>query len=190
VKFPASGLPEARLVLTTTARVFRRAVSVAEEREADADRRREPLDTIATAQWIHADQDKPALPLVLPLRPLHGTDLLVIIDEGDNAALPIGNARILLPSYRLRLFRAADARLRIAYGRTDLPRPQYDLALLAAQVLGTPAADATLDAERVNDGAAATAAFVSRRLFWGVLAAAVIVLLGLIARLLKGETAS
>jgi hypothetical protein len=73
-----------------------------------------------------------------------GSELLVIVDEGDNAPLPITSARALLPAYRLRLFRAADARLRVAYGRTDLSRPHYDLALLAAQLLGSPATDAAL----------------------------------------------
>jgi hypothetical protein len=110
-----------------------------------------------------------------------------MVDDGDNAPLPLAGARILLPSYRLRLFRGAGAHLRLAYGRADLVRPQYDLALLAPQVLGTPAVEAALDPERPAAANPTTAAFVSPRLFWGALAIAVIVLLGLIARLLKKE---
>jgi hypothetical protein len=190
VKYPVSGLPPTRLVLTTPARVFDRRVSVAEEREADNDRRRDAwLDTIATAQWIHVDQDKPAMPLTLAVRPPHGTELLVIVEEGDNTPLPIANARVLLPAYRIRLFRGANASLRVAYGRTDLSRPQYDLALLAPQLLGTAATDVALDVERPSGGASTTAALVSPRLFWAALAIAVIVLIGLIARLLKKESA-
>jgi hypothetical protein len=174
------------LVLTTNARVFDRRLSVAEEREPDPDRRRDAwLDIIATAQWAHADQDRPATPIALPVRPPRGTDLLIIVDEGDNAPLPIDSARLLLPAYRIRLFRKANTPLRVAYGRADLSRPQYDLALLAPQLLGAPAADVALEAERAAPGAAATTALVSPRLFWTVLTIAVIVLIGLIVRLLR-----
>ncbi len=191
VKYPVAGLPETRLVLSTTARVFERRVSVAEEREPDNVRRRDAwLDTITTTRWVHADQDKPAMPLTLSVRPLHATELLVIVDEGDNTPLPIGTARVLLPAYRIRLFRESDAPLRVAYGRTDLGPPQYDLALLAPQVLGTPAVDVAIDAEQASAGGATTAGIVSPRLFWGALAAAVVVLLGLMARLLKKPAAS
>jgi hypothetical protein len=188
VRLPVGGLPDARLVLTTTARVFERTVSVGEEREADADRRRDAgLDTITTTEWRHADQDAAAAPLTLVVPPLRGTGLLVIVDDGDNAPLPIAGARILLPSYRLRLFRGAGAHLRVFYGRTDLVRPQYDLALLAPQLLGTPAAEAALTPERAASASQTTAAFLSPRLFWGALAIAVVVLVGLIAHLLKKE---
>ncbi len=186
VKYPVGGLPPTRLVLTTPARVFERRVSVAEERAPDADRRRDAwLDTMATAQWIHADQDRPAMPLTLPVRSARGTDLLIIVEEGDNAPLSIATARVLLPAYRIRLFREANARLRVAYGRGDLTQPQYDLALLAPQLLGAPATDVALDAEGPSAGVASTAALVSPRLFWTTLTIAVIVLIGLIVRLLR-----
>jgi hypothetical protein len=189
VRYPVDGLPPTRLVLTTSARVFERMVTVAEEREPDNDRRRDAwLDTIATTRWVHADQDKPAMPLTLSVRPLHATALLVIVDEGDNTPLPLGTARLLLPSYRIRLFRESGAPLRVAYGRTDLGPPHYDLALLAPQVLGTPAVEVAIDAEQVSAGGATTAAIVSPRLFWGALAAAVVVLLGLMARMLRKES--
>jgi hypothetical protein len=188
VKYPVSGLPETRLVLTTTARVFERRVNVAEEREPDASPRRDPwLDTITTARWVHADPDREAMPLTLAVRSPRGTDLLVIVDEGDNAPLPIATARALLPAYRLRLIRAADAPLRIAYGRSDLSRPQYDLALLSPQLLGSPATDVTLDAEQSSAAPSSTAALVSPRIFWVAMTIAVIVLIGLIARLLRNE---
>jgi hypothetical protein len=75
--------------------------------------------------------------------------------------------------------------LRVAYGRRDLTRPQYDLALLAPQVLGASAREVRLDAERAMSPAAAVSALVSPRLFWAALALAVVVLLGFIVRLLR-----
>jgi hypothetical protein len=152
--------------------------------EPDPQRRRDPwVDIIGSARWIHADQDRPATPLTIPVPPLHGSELFVLVDEGDNAPLPIETGRLLLPAYRVRFFRDGNAQLRLAYGRTDLERPKYDLALLAPQVLSTPATDVVLDTEQPATAAVTTAGLVSPRLFWGALA--VVVLLGLIVRLLK-----
>jgi hypothetical protein len=189
VAYPVAGLPATRLVLTTSARVFRRTVSVGQEREPDRRRRDRWFDIVATTQWVHADQDRPAMPLTLSVPPLQNGPLFIVVDEGDNTALPITAARVLLPSVRLRLFRENGMALRVAYGRKDLTRPQYDLALLAPQVLGTPAVDASLQPEAAAGPRSTTSALVSPRLFWAALAVAVVVLLGLIARLLRGESA-
>jgi hypothetical protein len=190
VKVPVSGLPESRLVLSTTARVFDRGVSLVEPRQPDQQRRRDAwVDPIASARWIHADQDRPAAPLTMTVRPLNGTDLFVIVDEGDNAPLPLGAGRLLLPAYRVRFFRDGTSNLRLVYGRADLDRPKYDLALLGPQVLSTPAADVVLEAERPAGEVVTTAGVVSPRIFWGALVIAVIVLLGLIARLLRKPAA-
>jgi hypothetical protein len=134
---------------------------------------------------MHADQDRAATPLTVQVPALHGSELFVLVDEGDNAPLPIEAGRLLLPAYRVRFFRDGSTRLRLAYGRSDLERPKYDLALLAPQVLSTLAADVVLEAEQPSLAAVTTASIVSPRLFWIALGIAVIVLLGLIARLLK-----
>ena len=189
VAYPYDGLPAARLVLTTGARVFERRVSVAEEREPDRQGHRDRwIDTLATARWVHADQDKPATPLTLDVPPLHAGGLLVIVEEGDNIALPLAGARLLLPSYRIRFFREATAPLRALYGRAGEAAPRYDPALLATQVLGTPVIDVALDAEPPIESPDSTAAVMSPRLFWAALTIAVIVLLTLIVRMLKQES--
>jgi hypothetical protein len=192
ITYPVAGLPGARIVLTTPARVFRRGVRVGQERAPDNRRHRDAwFDVFASVQWVHADQDREAAPLTLSVPPIDGTALFIVVDEGDNTPLPISTARLLLPSYRIRLFRENGVALRVAYGRKDLQRPQYDLALLAPQVLGQPAADATLDPERGAPGPAGTgAALLSPRIFWAALAVAVVVLLGLIARLLQKESST
>jgi hypothetical protein len=94
-------------------------------------------------------------------------------------------AQLRLPSYRLGLFRPGGTPLRVPYGRADLGRPQYDLALLGPQVMGAPALDVTLAAEQRNSPSDTTATLVSPRLFWAALGVAAIVLMGLIVRLLK-----
>jgi hypothetical protein len=125
VTYPVEGLPSARLVLSTPARVFERRVMAVEERDADPVRRDRWIETIDTASWVHADSDRPAMPLTLSLRPPHAASLLVIVEEGDNAPLPIERAQLLLPAYRLRLYRADNARLRASTAARICPAPQH-----------------------------------------------------------------
>jgi hypothetical protein len=113
--------------------------------------------------------------------------VLLIVGEGDNTPLPIGGARVLLPAYRMRLFRERGQPLRLAYGRADLAPPSYDLALLAWRVFGVSAVDVSPGPER-EARAGRAAAILSPRLFWGILIGAVLVLLGLIVRLVRKPT--
>jgi hypothetical protein len=57
-------------------------------------------------------------------------------------------------------------------------------------VLGSPAADVVPGAEPPAADVVTTAGLISPRVFWGALAIATVVLLGLIARLLKKPEAS
>ncbi len=184
VRLPLEGLPASRLVLATSARVFTRRVAVGVEHAPDR-RQRDPwFETITTSDWSHADQESAAPALTLTLPPLDSRDVLLTIDEGDNTPLPLASVRLLLPAYRLRLFRERDAALRLAYGRNDLSRPQYHLALLAPQLIGVAATEATLAAEQ-GAASSATETLLSPRIFWGVLIAAVLVLVALIVRLVR-----
>jgi hypothetical protein len=188
IDLPYERLPSPRLIISTSARVFRRPLRVVVERDPDR-RRRDPwIETIGTRTWLHADQDRPPSALVMVLPTVDATHVLLIVEEGDNTPLPISGVRLLLPAYRLRLFRAQGQPLRLAYGRADLAAPSYDLALLAPRVLGVSAADVSPGPER-DQRAGGAAAIVSPRLFWGILIGTVIVLLGLIARLIRRPTA-
>jgi hypothetical protein len=189
VRLPFANLPSARLVLTTTARVFDRTVGVSVERPADQRHRDVWLSPVASARWGHADRQTPAPSLTLQLSSTDQMDLLIAIREGDNSRLPLTAARLLLPSYRVRLFRDGSA-MRMAYGRDDLGPPRYDLALRAPQVLGVTAREVSLSSEESGQAGQtnpAVAALMSPRLFWGVLVVAVVVLLALLVRLLKRE---
>jgi hypothetical protein len=188
IAWPYAGLPPARLVLSTSARVFKRPIHVAVEREPDRRRRDSWIETLGTATWVHADQDSPAPALVMSLPRVDRTQVLLIVEEGDNTPLGIGGARLLLPAFRIRLFRERGQSLRLAYGRDDLAPPSYDLALLAPRVFGVSAVDVPPGPER-EERAGGAAAVVSPVLFWGILGGAVIVLLGLIARLVRKPTA-
>jgi hypothetical protein len=186
ITLPYAKLPAATLVLETPARVFQRTVQAGIERPADR-RRRDPwFEVVASADWSHRDQQTSAQPLALSVGALSSTDLLVTIDEGDNSPLPISAVRLLLPTYRLRFYRPAGATLMLVYGREDFSPPQYDLALLAPQVMGVEARETTAAPETASRTAGAT--FISTRTFWVFLSAAVLVLLALIVRLVRNSS--
>jgi hypothetical protein len=170
-------------VIHTDARVFDRQVALEMTPSAEDDTRaRAGPITLARTTWRHADPELPAPALTLALPPVRVADLSLVIDEGDNAPLPLRDATLLLPAYRLRFFRDGHTPLTLLYGRSDLGAPRYDLALLAPRLLGAPAQDVAAGAER---GAANVTGVTPTIVFWCALALAVLVLLVLIARLLR-----
>jgi hypothetical protein len=178
------GLPPATLVLDSPGRVFQRNVQIGFERPPDRRHRDTWFDVRSTTVWRHADQETPALPLSIRLDGAGPRDVLVVIDEGDNAPLPISGARLLLPSYRLRFYHPRDASLRLAYGRDDLEAPEYDLALLAQQVMGAAAREASAVPEAATDGDS-SAPIIPPWTFWTLLGVAVVVLIAMIGRLAR-----
>jgi hypothetical protein len=184
VAVPYPNLPNARLVLETSDRVFRRTLQVGVERPPDRRQRDAWFDVLASPGWQHADQSTAAPPLEIPIA-ADQTNILIVIDEGDNRPLPITAVRLLLPSWRLRLFRPAEP-LRLIYGKNDIAAPEYDLALLAPAVMGSEARDLSADTE--TSTAPPPPAVLSPRVFWIGLGIAVVVLLGLIVRLISSAT--
>ena len=56
--------------------------------------RRDPwLEEISSGRWVHADRERAASAFLLALRQVDATELLLVVDEGDNQALAIGTPR-------------------------------------------------------------------------------------------------
>ena len=91
--------------------------------------------------------------------------------------------RLLLPSWRLRFF-GTGTPLRLLYGDSRLASPRYDLVLLAPRLVGVEGSELVLPGERPLT--AGGAAMRSGSWFWIGLGVAVIVLLALLVRLLRG----
>jgi hypothetical protein len=189
VQLPYRELPDARLVLSTRARVFRRSVTLSSVEPA-AERRPARLVRHDGAAWTHADEALPAPSLTFPLPVSVRGDVFLLVDEGDNQPLPIDTVKILLPSYALRFSRRPDLPLRMVYGHDQLEAPRYDLQLLAPRVLGRRAEEIQAGPEQPANAVATTLAqTVPAAVFWAVLALAVIVLLGLVVGLMRREAA-
>jgi hypothetical protein len=187
VTLPYPRLPSPRLVLETSNRVFQRQVSIVVERPPDRRHRDAWFETLAAALWRHTAQDVPAPALLLQL-PMHdSTELLIVVDEGDNRPLEISRAQLLLPMWRLRFF-APGGGLSLLYGQPELHSPRYDLALLAPQVMGAQAREVQVVPEDTHT-TATPETIVSPKAFWAGLAVAVVVLLAVIAKLVANSSA-
>jgi hypothetical protein len=185
VTLPYANLPPSTLVVETSARVFQRIVTIGFDRPPDRHRRDAFFEVRGSQTWRHADERTASRPLTIGIDTMPETEILLVVDEGDNAPLPLTKARLLLPSFRLRFYHTGNASLRLAYGRADLQPPQYDLALLAPQVMGARATE--VGAAPVGAALPAAPSFASPRTFWVVLSGAVLILLALIVRLLRGQ---
>jgi hypothetical protein len=188
IVFPVDGMPPCDLVLETTARVFEREVSLLVKDGRRRGRGAGDWETAAWASWRHADPDTPPAPLVLrlPRLPVPGSATCrLVVDEGDNQALPIATPTIVLRTYRLRFMRESPDEMWLVYGKPGLTAPQYDLALLDARLPLSEAHEVTAAAERPASGHEADGG--SRAAFWAVLIAAVLALLVIVARLLMAQ---
>jgi Protein of unknown function (DUF3999) len=186
LRLPHDGLPASRLVLTTSARVFTRPVVVFVEPAPGTPRDRIGAVRVASAVWSHTDPDERAPQLTLDLPALHGRELALLVDEGDNAPLALESATVLLPGYAVRFFRSDSSPLTLYYGDDSVGAPRYDLALLQPYLVDAPATELAPGAER-RHATPAPPASLPTWAFWGVLVGAVIVLLALIGRLLRSE---
>jgi len=183
LQLPYASLPRARLVFETAARVFERELIVMSEPQQSDTRRSSVTRWVSGRRWSHADPDTPAPALVLEIAPPDSRTMLVIVDEGDNQALPLSPPRLLLPAYRLRFFRDTDAPCLLLYGQDDLAPPRYDLALLTPRLAGAPAHEIAPGPERPAPPPATST--IPPILFWAVLILSVTVLLVIVVRLLS-----
>jgi hypothetical protein len=184
ITLPYENLPHPVVRLETDAQVFRRTIELGVQREPDRRHKSSWFEPIEGMIWQHAAADSPAAPLDVPFHRLDRRELLLIVDEGDNRPLPITRAALRLPGWQLRFFRPASP-LRLLYGRTDLRAPRYDVTLLSPSVMSGPARE-IVAAPEVAVGR--PVALLTPRTFWIVLSVAVVVLLGLIARLISSGT--
>jgi hypothetical protein len=84
----------------------------------------------------------------------------------------------------MRFFRGSDAELSLYYGRSGLSSPSYDLAILAPRLTGATAEEVSMEPENAVAVQEEKESY-SLTIFWGILIAAVLVLLAIIVRLVK-----
>ncbi len=182
---PFATLPAAVLTIDTTAGVFERRVRLVREEKRN---QRDPpvMVTLDEQIWKNLDAGREAPPLSLRVPAHAGSDLMLVIDEGDNSPLQIASPKLYLPTYRLRFIRRSDDELWLMYGRDGLAAPRYDLALLAPRVLGARVPEVGLS-EVTEELPTITRGRIGTFVFWGALVLVLVILLGLVARLLRRD---
>ncbi|HEX6098387.1 MAG TPA: DUF3999 family protein [Thermoanaerobaculia bacterium] len=172
-----------RLVLTTSARVFDRDVVV---RRVPDNHRNRRAETIASSAWRSADPELPPPAFEAGFVVRDARAIEVVVDEGDNAPLPITSAQLLVPSRALR-FHHPGQPLFLLYGNRRASAPRYDLALLAPRLFGEPARELTLSQAIDERGDEDTS---GRKWFWMGIVVAAVVLIAMLLRLVlfSGET--
>ncbi len=146
---------------------------------------------LGTAQWQRTvDSKENRFTLKFDARPQ--TDVLLLeTDNGDNPPLELEGFKLFYPATRL-VFKAADAPV-LFYGNANVNAPRYDVALVARQLLAAAKSAAASGTEQALKGAdwseGEPLSGVRGWIFWGILAAVVIGLLAVIAKMLPKPSA-
>jgi hypothetical protein len=185
IKLPFTHLPIERLGCVATTPLFQRAMSLYEEL---TDERGGPYrHELGGATWTRTPESK-AKEFALTLDGAVQSDTLFLETEnGDNPPVELEKFAVFYPATRV-LFKAkAEDELFLYYGNPRVPSPNYDLSLVAEQLLAADKKIASLADEQQlkksswrENQTSGTGGVV----FWGVLALVVVVLLVIISRLL------
>lgn len=182
IALPYESLPNGTaLVLTTTTRVFSRRVTL--RLPADEQHGREAT-VVTELEWGGTDPASAAPPLTFDVSERAARTVELLVDEGDNAPLPIASAELRLPAAAVRFYHPGTS-LTLLYGNPRIGSPRYDLALLARQIATEKAQPLKLDS--TPPAAPRHEAPDSKKWFWAVLLVAVGALLALLARLISGR---
>jgi len=182
LELPYPGLPLTDLACTVTGATFQRTVTLYEEGVPGEGRR-----VIAGGTWERREAQPGTARFMIPLRGARRGPLVLEIDEGDNAPLPLDGCEIRWQSPRL-LFKAPPGKdLALLFGNDNVAPPRYDLALAADEMLAAdarPAILATGEDTLRGKSALALPAGWGGGVFWGALVLVVGILIAVIAKLL------
>jgi hypothetical protein len=189
LKVSLANLPLTRLSCTSSTTLFRRQVALCEE--ATDERGTEYRRDLGSGSWVQSpDRVTNTLTLVLQAKPITDTLFLEMNNE-DNPPVELANFEFTWPVTRLFFKTAVAQNVSLFYGNPAVASPQYDLSLVAGQLLAADKRVAMLGAEeqlKKTSWAELQRPGQGGWLLWGVLAVMVIALLVLIARLIPKQT--
>jgi Protein of unknown function (DUF3999) len=185
VKLPQPRLPLTRLVCITKTPVFQRELWVSEE--ITDERGNVSHRVLGRGTWTQTpERESREFALPLDVAPT-GDALFVETDNGDNPPIELERIEATIPVTRI-LFKAKPSdSLFLYYGNPKASSPQYDLSLVARELVAAERVDASLGAEeRLQKDSWTSSATPGKGgvLFWGILVLVVVVLLVLISRML------
>jgi len=186
LKLSHPSLPISQLRCTVSNSIFKRDVQLVEEitDERGILHRQE----VGRATWVRtAGQNK--MQLMIVLNRLLLTDRLFLeVNNGDNPPLQLSDFEVWYTATRL-LFKASPgSEMHLYYGNPNIQSPQYDIGLVAGQILSAEKTTASLEKEerlgKPTLGENSIVKSTAGALFWIVLVVVVGALLVVMARLL------
>jgi hypothetical protein len=183
------GLPLHALELDIAQSFFSRpARLLAAARQGQRDR-----DEVASVVLARREQARPEAPCWIALDGRRHRELVLEIDEGDNAPLDIRAVRAVVKVPRL-AFKARPGAYRLLLGNDDVAAPRYDLAALRQEVLAysavpAPAGPLEANARYRRSGRDYLTGAPKTLVLWGTLLASVVGLLLLTLRVLRAPAA-
>ena len=164
IALPYESLPNGTsLVLTTTAPVFARRVTL--RLPVDEQHGREAR-VVTELEWGSTNAGAAPPPVSFDLSQRAARTVELLVDEGDNAPLPIASAELRVPAAALRFYHPGSP-LTLLYGNVQIGSPRYDLALLARQIATEKAQTLKLDSAPVR--VSPHAREDSKKWFWAAL---------------------
>ena len=185
LKLPQSRLPVTRLSCATRTSLFQREMTLYEEL-AD-DRGEKYRHNLGSAAWVQKPDRKSQEFFLTFDSPPQSDTLFLETHNGDNPPVALEKFQLFYPATRV-LFKAGpDDELFLYYGNPRAAAPNYDLSLVAGQLLSadrTIASPGTGQQLRKSSWREHEIPGKGGVIFWGILALVVVVLLVIISRLL------
>jgi hypothetical protein len=189
LKLKPANIPLKLLTCTARSPLFRRQMVLFEE-PVDDRGKPEQRHHLGEAEWVRTGAAAGvALELKVTARPQ--TDTLVLeTDNGDNPAIVLENFQFYHAVTRLWFHAPKQPDTFLYYGNRGANAPRYDLNLVAAQLLTTERAAATLGTTESLKQIVAAGKSRKNQLLWSALGVVVLVVLALTARLLLRKSAA
>lgn len=185
IKLPRGGLPLTRLTCSSRTPLFKRSLALYEmvtDEQGDQYRR-----DLGQANWMQTPEH-PSQQFMLALDyPPQGDTMFLETENGDNPPIKLDTFQLCLPVTRVLFKDEATTSLHLYYGNPQAFRPDYDLSLVAGQLLSAEKNIATASAEeplKKSGSHMSQMTDESKLLFWGMLSVVVVVLLAVISQLL------
>ncbi len=189
IRLPYAGVPLSALRFTVQEPLFQRTMELYEEIQ---DERGEKLNQpLGQATWVRMNGETKEGFLVTLNRAPSTDQVFMETSNGDNAPIHLISVQGYYPTQSLVFKASADPGLFLYYGQNETAAPQYDLNLIANELINALPSQATLGAETVLKVQPWWEVPLPdnklRHVFWMVMAAIVLALLIVIAKLLPEE---